>query len=430
MFAGRDSETYDFSHWNPCLVSALIFSLCLFGSLNTFYDQFHRVSQLPIDRNEFTALKNLTLTTDHNRIFVNFTLDNVFSITKENFLRSLTVTQQSGIFRIVYTKEDFLDFVWPEKRGSFTLLSPIWGNLELEIRYLETPIFRKLVRADEIGNLYEGHSLGKDENWSVRLNDFCVNEELVVTFFHLNVVASVIEFGNGRTVAQNPKPRMQLGKWIEEEKRVCRKIEGNVHIFAEPPDNNPLNLLKGLFGPIAGFRGLGNDEMIVLWPHQSGNPMRRLLDRFGNIEILKPDECTCFEEATWHRETSGSVASFRDSFDRKPPERVITFLLAPGSTIRDVWGFADRFCKECAPVVLHADDDPETIIAEVLRSSTLVSQLVDYLGWALLLGNGATLAVMSEGPRTDPWLVEFIGLLDLMFTIVQVRTEGNVIQVV
>jgi hypothetical protein len=58
----------------------------------------------------------------------------------------------------------------------------------------------------------------------------------------------------------------------------------------------------------------------------------------------------------------------------------------------------------------------------VLRWKAIVAQNVDDLEWAFLLDAASTLAVISE-TISDARLVEFVGFLGLMFTILQVKRE-------
>jgi hypothetical protein len=266
-----------------------------------------------------------------------------------------------------------------------------------------------------------------DRNTSLSLNNFCLSEGLITTFFHLNVVMNDVTFHNGRKVSQKSIHGTQLETWMDEANRNCLKTPGHIHIFAEPPNNNPLSLLKGLFGPIADLQRSSPNAKLAVWRYPVDHPFKKFVERFKNLQVLNPEKCECFEEATWHLANSGNIASFRAAFDNIPPERIVTFLLVPGATVENAAAIANKICEGCTPVICHINDDVNTITTEILRSKALVSQLVDFLGWAFLLETGSTLAVMSEGTLTDPWLVEFVGFLRLMFTILQIKTVGDVI---
>jgi hypothetical protein len=218
-------------------------------------------------------------------------------------------------------------------------------------------------------------------------------------------------------------------KWIENGKGKCTKISGHVHIFAEPPNNEPLSLLRGLFGPIADLQRKSPDAQLVVWPYEIDHPFKKFLGTFKNLRILNTSGCNCFEGTTWHLANSDNIASFRASFSNPPPEPVVTFILASGATIENASALANTICEGCTPLIFHVDDDVDLITAGVLKSKGLVSELVDFLGWAFLLEKGSTLAVMSEGTLSNPWLVEFVGFLHLMFTVLEIKKIGNVITV-
>jgi hypothetical protein len=92
--------------------------LCLLGCLNTFCGEFQRVAQFHEDRDEVFPLENLSLTADANRLAITFAfafafalaleLACVFSITRENFLQLLEISQRSGMFRVAYARSDFM----------------------------------------------------------------------------------------------------------------------------------------------------------------------------------------------------------------------------------------------------------------------------------------------------------------------------------
>jgi hypothetical protein len=424
MFKGPGATAYDFSHWRPFTVGAALFVLCLLGSLNTFYDQFQRVSQLPADRDELTPLQNLSVRADANRLEIAFTLECVFSITRENFLRSLTIEQRSGIFSVTYARDGFLDYAYDGHSGSFRLLSPIWGTLNVEVRYLSTPLLQQTVVVPRILVLYPGTSLGMDAGSTVKLTQFCIRGDQLTTFFYGSVAMDDITFGNGRTLAQSLNTNAN-----DYNAESCEQINESVHIFAEPPDNNPLSLLKGLFGPIADLQRVSPGAKIAVVSNGVDHPFKKFLGRFNNLIVLSTETCACFEEGVFHVANSDNVASFRASFQGVSTERVVTFLLSPGANVENATLVAGRICEGCTPAVLHIDDNADEITAAVLRSKAIVAQSVDYLGWAFLLDAGSTLAVMSEGTLSDPWLVEFVGFLRLMFTILRVKTSDDIISV-
>ena len=409
MFNDRKAKAYDLGKCNPLIVGSIVFIVCLFGSLNTYYDQFLRVSQLPVDRNELTPFKNFSVNLTGNRFEFKVQMQYIFSITRDYWLDQLVIKYNVGIFTVVVNRSRFLDLQWDRDGNcNFRFLSPVYGIGKLTVWSLGSEIVSEEYNITGISWLYPDHTLVEDNNLEYKVDHILLTNRKIKTFFHCEVelANNRLAFENGRAFEHDPK-RQNSKDYLDKTK--CERHEGDVYIFAEPPEGkHPFDWMISVLNPIANHRG-DNDQTFVVLRNEEPNVLRHLLKVFPNILQVDLNSCHYFENARILSRTSHWFENSRKQFHLNIERRnKVVFLVNESSVLDDIAKIAAQICERCEPEISSASE--ESVIEKVSNARSIVTQDDEDLAFGFLLGEGTTVYTLDEPTRRGQEIARYLHL--------------------
>lgn len=406
MFRVPDARVYDFSKWNPYIFGAVVVILCWFISMNTRFDQFLRVSQLPVDRDETNALKYFKINITGNRFDIYFGFKFIFSITRDQFLNDMVAIQRVGIFTVTFKRNNFGNLRYDENgNGQAEFLTPVYGNGSLRFTVLDTEIAH-LNFDINIAWLYPGMSLASGKKLEYKLDNIAFANSCFITFFHCNVTMDdkALKFESGRTFPHTAKT--ENSKDFIKAHNECEKYNEKRLVLAEPSQNEtPFKWLISVLNPIADA---GNQSIALLLNEEETNPLRELLNfSFPNVTLISPKSCVFFERATVYARTSHYFGNSRQRFPRSPGDTVV-FLV--NDTTVDISSLGHKICSDCKSVTVDMSLGYAAAVESLSAASHIVSQYQEYLALAFLLPRGAHIYTINEEP--EPWVKEMAVFLN------------------
>lgn len=315
MFNVPGAKKYDFSHFNPIIVAAVVLLICYLGSKNTYYDQFNKVSQLPENRNELSIIQDFQSYISSNKILFNMSLKFAFKITYENFRQSFTIIIDHYGFKSIYHHNNLFDFQLDSNNHlSGFALSSIFGPVNISFMYLEEEIQAKQTNIPGIQLLFPGNTLLSKKDDHFHFSNVYINEqnELRVYFqFPTEYDSDWITFENGRILKLVSVGRVPKDDCASSYSIPCNTFDPITHLFAVPLDSdlNPYSLFLSIFNAIAELSKISQDK-IVIW---SGSPLTeetsRLLQEMkplleNQFEILNSQQRSFFKELRIRFKTS------------------------------------------------------------------------------------------------------------------------------
>ena len=311
MFKTEEAETYDCSTNNFYVVALAAIILSVFGCLNTYFDQFYRCSLLPRDRNESSCVIITDYKTYKNKIYINFSLKSVFSITYENFLDSMAIVLNQSVFTSIFQKGDFFDYKREGDNYSFYVLSSIYGEVTISLNYLETELLRRNEEFPYLSYVFPGYS-GSTKKFSYyRFREVAFKNNTLLTFFKTRTfiehdeiayesgVKIPVKYMNDRI--SNYCNNSQKGKY-------CDHWTKEIVLFTEPPPNkSPFATFISLLNPMAKYllEFSDNAEIAVLSNPNFTYPCKELIKFFPNLKFITPTDSIEIDELimryrTWH----------------------------------------------------------------------------------------------------------------------------------
>jgi hypothetical protein len=307
------------------------------------------------------------------------------------------------------------------------VLSPLYGDSEVEVRYLANPLRRDVVNIPHIALFYPDRSLASDRGDSWKLSNVCIDNEQLMTFFIVDVAieGDAVVFPSGRRLAHRPVRGKRPKEW-DKDKR-CKRVNGSVYLLAVPPDDDPFAMLRGVINPIADLRQQRPAAQVHVL---RGRHARRdgLLKGLTNVEVIPHDECRCFAEAIAYLTAVDDTAQLKSLYGREKPANSVVFLVDQGVIVRNAEAAAARMCDGCVADVVEVGSND--VAARVGRAKVMVVRSVEDLGYGALLDEKAVLAVMAE---TDiehrDWLQPLAEMLHKNISIARITRQNNVIEI-
>jgi hypothetical protein len=430
MFRDKNATICDFSDCDTLLVILIGTAICFMGSFSSYYDQFYRISQLPPDRTELTPLKDIFFQNDESLFLLNLSLESIFAVTIDNFLNSMTITQQSGRFLVNYTRRDFLDFALNSGNVSFSVVSPVFGSSDLDIRYLNTSLYRQPVETERISILFPGSTLVSDRGSLILMSSFCLDGATLHSFFmpHVAITGETFLFDNGRLFKHVPHFSTAMTHYIESQGDRFDTVTGPVHLVAEPMDEgvNPFAIYSSVLNPIAEILKSEANPTIFLLTNNATTKFQEYANIFKNVARISPDESHCFGEAILHVGGNPKSSAFRERFVRNATTEKIVFLLDGDTNIVNPEILAGE------PLFLNENATIDEIAEQIAGARGIAATSQEALGYMFLLPrNGSVFLIGTEEEQEESeWISDMANALDLSFTVLEGRTDDDGITIV
>jgi hypothetical protein len=408
MFSGPGARTYDFSRVPTLAVAVCVFIVCFLGCVNTYYPHFLRVSQLPPDRNELTALKSISFSNNLNRFEINFTLSAIFTITRENFFKSLKVKHTQGAVSLFMARSEWLDYRSNGDFHKFSLLTPLYGAGHVSIQYLDTVIVERDVNIENIAHFFPKTTLVTHQANEFRFASVCVENTSLVTFFtgdgHFSP-SGAFQLANGGLLQHNAQ-RGNVERFIGQKNGSCGAIiPDHSHLFIEPVSEarTPLSTIQGLLIPVSKYRREFADRRITVLLSQNISPFVWYLRMLNDIDFLQASDCRCFSHVNVRTESSDTVEDLRAFLPDAHQENVIGILIDHrGVAVSQAQDMVNILMPGARAVGIDMSASTSDVITSIRRTKGIVCQRMEYLGHMIALRSGSVVGLLNG--QDEDWI--------------------------
>jgi hypothetical protein len=408
-------------------VAGVILLVAILGCCNSYYPQFFQVTRLATDRDELSIFSNLEVSNMQNHVYVRFLLNAVFSITRENFLDSLKVTQTQGMVRAIFMRRNWMDLNIHGNEVSFYFVSPFIGVSDLTIAYLETLLVSKTLMSDGIKSHFRGTTIFAEREMTFFFQNVCVSEGNLITFFsmHAEFAGNELRLPNGRVLPHHPLQDTEMHTWLQDNKGKCSPDLDSTSLFVEPSGNasNPLDIIRGLIVPVIKWRRAKPETRMNVLLNVISSRYVNYLRLLDNIHLIQPNPCQCYRELSIQKDASGSIEEFRSLFDEKTPEDLVGFLIEDMNSNDDEEAeIAKALCPQCKALRIDRRMPVNEKISEVQRVRGLVCPSLNWLGHAAVLAPNSFVVLRNE--MLDDWVDPFLDSFGLRLRHLELDAGG------
>lgn len=439
MFDVPGAKKYDFSGFNFYIVSAVLLLICYLGNKNTYFNQFYRVNQLPENRTELSILKSYDINLKGSQIFINLTIDYIFSITLENFLRSFSLEIQQYGFISIHKRNNFIDFKIDGNKISFFTISSIYGDLNISLKYLNTTISKQSFNIKGISLLYPGSTLLSKSQNRIHFTNVFYTENMTLGLHFVSPFTmdpNFIRFPHFRTI-----PAIHLPKNAKEQCQVsiCRSFDNDVHLFSAPAQSvfNPYYLFLSLSNPITDFLERNPKAMFAIYGYKVKHPLiNNIAESFGDkVMLLDPTSRVYFKELNIEFHTSRSFDSYLkvilgDEINQAVNDNKIVILNSNHLQPEKEKKIVETVCgdeHQCEYEVLPFDFSRETI-RKINQAKYLVTDMDNAYYMFALQKNSKVLLISNKLDQQHQWILslakdlklEDVKLLNDKFTVLSI----------
>lgn len=424
MFKGDGAITYDCSSMNSIVIVIVVFMLGLFINMNTYFNQFYKISQLPEDRDEKYSAYDIKIDNDINKVNVSFKYRNIFSITKEIFIQSLKVVLKAGNITIKFHGHEFGDYSFDETYASFNILSPLHGNVSASLMNFQSMSYSKKFKIDYIAWLYPGFSLAAElKDGIYQFSNIGLDKSNLLTFFSFNnarLEQNKFFFRNG-FYFNHIQNSTNINDNLKKNPK-CTLHENKVDIFAAPPPgSNPYDVFISVYNPISQYIETNPDAQILLAYDEFG--YYQYLQYIPNIKFHKVEsECNYFREARIHLNQSNNFTSFKkriDKFEKKANHVVILHNFKKKPNITNLKPKLESMCPTCDVEMIKADsDDFIEFPLQITRTQGIISLSEYDIGHMVFLKpkSFVIFAQKKNNMKSNSWMKKMAKDLDLYYS--------------
>jgi hypothetical protein len=336
-----------------------------------------------------------------NRFEINFTFSAIFSITRENFFKSLKVKHTQGSMYLYMGRSQWLEY---KNRGDFNrfqLLTPLYGRSHISVQYLDTIILERDVDVSHIAHFFPKTTLASDAGDEFKFYSVCLENRSLVTFFtgdgHFSTSGG-LQLPSGLFFQHNAQ-RSNIENYVGQKNGSCGSlIPDHSYIFMEPATEGktPFTIVQSFLFPLANFRRQFADRRVTVILNDRPSTFVWYLRLIDNVDVLNVSNCYCWTNVEFHSEKSAEIDNFWSFLPDVPQVNIIGVLVDNKDVgINQANDMASVLWPGGQAVRIDMSASISEVIESIRRAKGIICQRTEYLGHMICLRSGCVVGLLN-----------------------------------